>query len=69
MSWYEFLVFVHVTGAVVWIGGAFIFQVYGTVLLGIGDPRQIAEFAGNAGRIGEAPSRPRRCWSSSPASG
>ena len=53
MSWYEFLLFVHVTGAVVWIGGAFIFQVYGTVLLRIGDPRQMAEFAGNAGRIGE----------------
>ena len=53
MSWYEFLLFVHVMGAIVWIGGAFIFQVYGTVLLRLGDPRQMAEFAGNAGRIGE----------------
>src|SRR5262245_9931286 len=53
MSWYEFLLFVHVTCAVVWVGGAFIFQVYGTVLLRHGDPRQLAEFAGNAGRIGE----------------
>jgi hypothetical protein len=53
MTWYEFLLFVHVTVAAVWIGGAFIFQVYGTVLLRLGDPRQLAEFAGNAGRIGE----------------
>jgi hypothetical protein len=53
MSWYEFLLFVHVSCAVVWIGGAFIFQIYGTVLLRLGDNRQIGDFAGNAGRIGE----------------
>jgi uncharacterized membrane protein len=53
MSWYEFLLFVHVACAVIWIGGAFVFQVYGTYLLRLGDERQIADFAGNAGKIGE----------------
>jgi len=53
MSWYELFLFVHVSCAAIWIGGAFIFQVYGAVLLRSGDARQIAEFAGNAGKIGE----------------
>jgi uncharacterized membrane protein len=26
MSWYEFLLFVHITAAVIWLGGAFAFQ-------------------------------------------
>jgi uncharacterized membrane protein len=53
MSWYEFLLFVHVACAAIWLGGAFIFQIYGMVVLRGGDPKQIAYFAGNAGRIGE----------------
>lgn len=53
MSWYEFLLFVHVTGAIIWIGGAFLFQVYGMVELASGDRTAIARFAGNAGNIGE----------------
>ena len=53
MTWYEFLLFVHVSGAIVWIGGAFVFQVYGMVELRSGDTAAIARFAGNAGRIGE----------------
>jgi uncharacterized membrane protein len=53
MSWYEFLLFVHVACAVIWIGGAFLFQVYGMVELRSGDRAAIARFAGNAGRIGE----------------
>jgi hypothetical protein len=27
VTWYEFLLFVHVSGAIIWIGGAFLFQV------------------------------------------
>jgi uncharacterized membrane protein len=50
---YEFLLFVHIACAAIWVGGAFTFQVYGWVVLRQGDARQIAEFAGNAGRIGE----------------
>lgn len=53
MTWYEFLLFVHITGAIVWLGGAFLFQVYGMVELRSRDPRAIARFAGNAGMIGE----------------
>jgi uncharacterized membrane protein len=53
MTWYELLLFVHITGAIVWLGGAFLFQVYGMVELRSRDPRTIARFAGNAGMIGE----------------
>lgn len=53
MTWYEFLLFVHVSGAIIWIGGGFLFQVYGQVELRSGDTAAIARFAGNAGRIGE----------------
>ena len=52
MSWYEFLLFVHVTGAIIWIGGAFLFQIYGMAELASGDTAAIARFAGNAGNIG-----------------
>ena len=53
MTWYEFLLFVHVTGAIVWLGGAFLFQVYGMVELRSGNAQTMARFAGNAGLIGE----------------
>lgn len=53
MTWYEFLLFVHISGAIVWLGGAFLFQVYGMVELRTGDAAAIARFAGNAGKIGE----------------
>ncbi|MCZ7588056.1 MAG: DUF2269 domain-containing protein [Gaiella sp.] len=53
MTWYEFLLFVHIAGAIVWLGGAFVFQVYGMIELRTGDAAAIARFAGNAGKIGE----------------
>ena len=53
MTWYEFLLFVHLCGAIIWIGGGFLFQVYGMVELRSRDTAAIARFAGNAGRIGE----------------
>lgn len=53
VTWYEFLKFVHVSGAIIWIGGGFLFQVYGMVELRSRDTAVIARFAGNAGRIGE----------------
>jgi uncharacterized membrane protein len=53
VTWYEFLLFVHVSGAIIWIGGGFLFQVYGLIELRSGDAAVIARFAGNAGRIGE----------------
>ena len=53
MTWYELFLFVHVTGAIIWIGGAFIFQIYGMVEVASGDRAAIARFAGNVAHIGE----------------
>jgi uncharacterized membrane protein len=53
MTWYEFLLFVHITAAVIWLGGAFTFQMYGWVVRRGGDPEEIARFAGRAGVLGE----------------
>jgi len=53
MTWYEFLLFVHVAAAIVWVGGGFYVQIYGLLELHSGDAAAIARFAGNAGRLGE----------------
>lgn len=53
MTWYELLLFVHITAAVIWLGGAFTFQMYGAVVRHGGDPEEIARFAGRAGHLGE----------------
>ncbi len=53
MSWYEFLLFVHVSAAAVWLGGGFIFQAYAVAVRNGGDPREMATFAGRASRTGE----------------
>jgi uncharacterized membrane protein len=53
MTWYEFMLFVHITAAVVWLGGAFTFQMYGAVVRHGGDPDEMARFAGRAGVLGE----------------
>ena len=53
MTWYEFLLFVHITAAVIWLGGAFTFQMYGMVVRRGGDPEEIARFAGRAGSLSE----------------
>ena len=53
MTWYELMLFVHIAGAIIWVGGGFLFQVYGMIELRSRDARTIARFAGNAGMIGE----------------
>lgn len=53
MTWYEFLLFVHIGAAMIWLGGAFTFQMYGWVVRRGGDPEEIARFAGRAGVLGE----------------
>lgn len=53
MTWYEFLLFVHISAAVIWLGGAFTFQMYGFVVRRGGDPEELARFAGRAGSLGE----------------
>jgi uncharacterized membrane protein len=53
MTWYEFLLFVHITAAVIWLGGGFTFQMYGMVVRRGGDPEEMARFAGRAGFLSE----------------
>jgi uncharacterized membrane protein len=53
MSWYEFLLFVHITAAVIWLGGAFAFQMYGVVVRRGADPEEMARFAGRVGFLAE----------------
>ncbi len=53
MTWYEFLLFMHISGAVIWLGGAFTFQMYGFVVRRGGDPEELARFAGRAGVLAE----------------
>lgn len=53
MTWYELFLFVHITAAVIWLGGAFTFQMYGLVVRRGGDPEEIARFAGRAGVLAE----------------
>jgi uncharacterized membrane protein len=53
MTWYEFLLFVHITAAVIWLGGAFTFQMYGATVRRGGDPEEMARFAGRAGHLAE----------------
>jgi len=53
MTWYEFLLFVHIGAAMIWLGGAFTFQMYGLVVHRGGDPEEMARFAGRAGFVGE----------------
>ena len=53
MSWYEFLLFVHVACAAIWVGGGFILQLYGMVVRRGGDVAELAQFSGRAGSLGE----------------
>ena len=53
MTWYEFLLFVHIAAAAIWLGGAFTFQMYGTVVRRGGDNEEMARFAGRAGSLSE----------------
>ena len=69
MTWYQFLLFVHVAGAIVWIGGGFYVQMYGMIELRSGDPTAIARFAGMPAASASACSPRRRSSSCSPGSG
>jgi uncharacterized membrane protein len=53
VTWYELLLFVHIAAAMIWLGGAFTFQMYGAVVRRGGDPAELARFAGRAGVLGE----------------
>ena len=47
MSWYELWLFLHVTAAIVWVGGAAAIQVFGILTKKAADPAKTAFFAGN----------------------
>jgi uncharacterized membrane protein len=47
LTFYEFLLFAHIACAVIWAGGAAMFQFFGLRVLASGDPNRLAEFAGN----------------------
>jgi uncharacterized membrane protein len=48
MTWFEFWLFLHVTAAIVWIGGAAALQVFGILTKRAADPAKTAFFVGNA---------------------
>ena len=45
MTWYEFWLFLHITAAIVWIGGATAIQVFGILTKRAMDPAKSAFFA------------------------
>jgi uncharacterized membrane protein len=47
VTWYEFWLFLHVTAAIVWVGGAAAIQVFGILTKRAGDPAKTSFFAAN----------------------
>jgi uncharacterized membrane protein len=47
VTWYEFWLFLHVTAAIVWVGGATAIQVFGIRTKQAADPGKTAFFANN----------------------
>ncbi|HLF67815.1 MAG TPA: DUF2269 family protein [Gaiellaceae bacterium] len=45
MSWFELWLFLHVSGSIVWIGGAAVIQVFGILTKRAADPAKSAFFA------------------------
>ncbi len=52
MTWYDFLLFLHITGAVVWVGGAAMMQFFGLRTMAAGSGERLAAFAGDLEWIG-----------------
>ena len=52
MTLYEFLLFLHVAAAVIWVGGAAMFQFIALRILAKNDPVALADFAAGVERIG-----------------
>jgi uncharacterized membrane protein len=49
---YDFLLFVHIAAAAIWVGGGAMIQFFALPVLASRDPNRLAEFAGNVERIG-----------------
>lgn len=52
MTWYEFLLFVHIAAAVIWIGGAAMFQFMALRVMRAADPMRMAYFGQDVGVLG-----------------
>jgi uncharacterized membrane protein len=53
MSWYEFLLFVHIAMAVTWVGGAAMIQFFALRVLRATDPMRMAEFGQDVEWVGK----------------
>lgn len=47
MTWYELWLFLHITAAIAWVGGAAAIQVFGVLTKRAADPAKTAFFVGN----------------------
>jgi hypothetical protein len=65
---YEFLLFLHIAFAVIWVGGAAMFQFFGLRVLASGDANRLAEFAGNVEWAGSRVLVPAALGACSPGS-
>jgi uncharacterized membrane protein len=52
LTWYEFLLFFHISMAVIWVGGGATLQLFALRALKADDPMRMAEFAGDAEYVG-----------------
>ena len=52
MTFYEFLLFVHIASAAIWVGGGAMIQFFGLRVLASGDSNRLADFAGNVEWVG-----------------
>jgi uncharacterized membrane protein len=51
MTWYELWLFLHIAGAIVWIGGAVAVQAFGILTKRAGDPAKTVFFARNVSAV------------------
>ena len=52
MTWYEFLLFVHIAMAIIWVGGGFFLQMLTLRVLAARDEARMAAFAGDVEVLG-----------------
>ena len=52
MTWYEFWLFLHVSGAIVWAGGGLVAQVFGFLAARSGEPARSAAFGQDMAFVG-----------------
>jgi uncharacterized membrane protein len=52
LTFSEFLLFVHIASAAIWVGGGAMIQFFGLRVLASGDANRLAEFAGNVEWVG-----------------